>query len=147
MKNLLHAEKRAENHFRWAIEVAREIGAKNILAQANLGMGLLSLEMNETSKAEDYLSEAVDLFGWCEADIYLKQAESALASCQERSSSAHLRQSACDGGNRTDDGEGVARTQELGDDVALLPLGAGAQGGGALRSGANPLNEANFTKT
>jgi class 3 adenylate cyclase/tetratricopeptide (TPR) repeat protein len=85
MKNLLHAEKRAENHFRQAIEFAREIGAKNILAQANLGMGLLFLEMNEISKAEGYLTEAVNLFRWCEAEIYLKQAESALASCQERS--------------------------------------------------------------
>jgi class 3 adenylate cyclase/tetratricopeptide (TPR) repeat protein len=86
MKNLLHAEKRAENHFRRAIEVAREIGAKNILAQANMGMGLISLEMNEIGKAEGHLSEAVDLFRWCEAEIYLKQAEAALASCRERSS-------------------------------------------------------------
>jgi class 3 adenylate cyclase/tetratricopeptide (TPR) repeat protein len=86
MKNLPYAEKKAENHFRRAIEVAQEIGAKNILAQANLGMGLLSLEMNEISKAKNYLSEAVDLFRRCEAEVYLKQAEAALASCQEISS-------------------------------------------------------------
>jgi len=85
MKNLPHAEKKAEDHFCSGIEVAQEIGAKNILAQANMGMGLLSLEMNEISKAKDYLSEAVDLFRRCEAEVYLKQAEAALASCQERS--------------------------------------------------------------
>jgi hypothetical protein len=85
VKNLFQVENRAETYFRQAIDVAREIGAKNILAQANLGMGLLSLEMNQISKAEGYLSEAADLFRWCEANIYLKKAESALASCQERS--------------------------------------------------------------
>jgi len=86
MKNLPYAEKKAEVHFLSAIEVAQEIGAKNILAQSNLGMGLLSLEMNEISKAKDYLSKAVDLFRRCEAEIYLTQAEAALATCRERAS-------------------------------------------------------------
>lgn len=86
MKNLPYAEKKAENHFLRAIEVAREIGTKGLLAQANLGMGLISLEINEIGKAKVYLSEAVDLFRSCEAEVYLKQAEAALVSCHERSS-------------------------------------------------------------
>jgi len=86
MKNLPYAEKIAENHFSGAIEVAQEIGAKNILAQSNLGMGLLCLEMNKISKANNHLSEAVDLFRRCEAEVYLTQAEAALATCQERAS-------------------------------------------------------------
>ncbi len=86
VRNFLYAEKKAEDYFCRGIEVAREIGTNNILAQANLGMGLLSMERNEISKAEGYLSEAVDLFRRCEADVYLKKAEAALASCQERSS-------------------------------------------------------------
>ena len=86
VRNFLYAEKKAEDYFCRGIEVAREIGTNNILAQANLGMGLLSMERNEISKAEGYLSEAVDLFRRCEADVYLKKAEAALAACQERSS-------------------------------------------------------------
>jgi len=86
MKNLPYVEKKAEDHFRSAIEVAQQIGAKNILAQSNMGMGLLSLEMNEISKAKEYLTEAVDLFRRCEAEVYITQAVAALATCQERAS-------------------------------------------------------------
>ena len=62
-----------------AIEVAEEIGAKCILGQAYLGLGLLHKETGQTDKAKTCLSRAVQIFEQCDAETHLKEAEAALA--------------------------------------------------------------------
>ena len=78
IKNVPFAAKKAEGHFNKAIEVAKEIGAKGILGQAHLYLGLLHKAKNRTSLAKECISEAVKLFEECHADGYLKQAKEAL---------------------------------------------------------------------
>ena len=72
------ASKRAEDHFNKAIEVAREIGAKATLASACLGLGHLHKAKGRKDRARECISEAIDLFGQCEADLHLKKAREAL---------------------------------------------------------------------
>ena len=80
VKNLPFAGKKVEDHFNKAIEVAKEIGAKGVLGQAYLGMGLLHKRKGKTDQAKSCFSEAIQLFQKCEADVFLKQAKEALAS-------------------------------------------------------------------
>ena len=80
IKNVPFAGKRAENHFNKAIEAAKEIGAKGILGQAYLGLGLLYKARGRNDQAKACISEAVSLFEQCEAEVYLRQAKEALAS-------------------------------------------------------------------
>jgi class 3 adenylate cyclase/tetratricopeptide (TPR) repeat protein len=79
-KNLPFASRRARLHFEKAIEVAGEIGAKGILGQAYLNLGLLHIARKKIVPARECLSEAVRLFTECEAGVYLRQATEALAS-------------------------------------------------------------------
>jgi hypothetical protein len=60
--------------------VAKEIGAKGTLARAYLNLGLLHKTKKRMDKARDCISEAIQLFEECEAEVFLKQAEDALAS-------------------------------------------------------------------
>jgi tetratricopeptide (TPR) repeat protein len=69
---------KAEFHFNKAIEAAEEIGAKCILGQAYLGLGLLHKETGKTDKAKKCLSQAVQIFEQCDAEAHLKEAEEAL---------------------------------------------------------------------
>ena len=62
-----------------AIQTAREIGAKGVLAQASLDMGRLRQSKGRTDEARKYITEAIQLFEECEADVFLKQAREALA--------------------------------------------------------------------
>jgi class 3 adenylate cyclase/tetratricopeptide (TPR) repeat protein len=71
--------KKAEKHFNIAMNVAKEIGAKGILAQAYLDMGRLRQTKSKTDEARKYISDAIQLFEECEADGYLKQAKEVLA--------------------------------------------------------------------
>jgi len=80
IKNVSSAIKRAEDHFKKAIAVAKEIGAKSILGQACFGLGLLHKAKRRTDKARECLSEAIELLEQCEAELYLNQAKEALAS-------------------------------------------------------------------
>jgi class 3 adenylate cyclase/tetratricopeptide (TPR) repeat protein len=80
VKNVPFASKRAENHFNNAIEVAKDIGAKSIRAQANLDLGILHNSKGGTIHARECFKEAIQLFEQCEAEIYLRQAKEALAS-------------------------------------------------------------------
>jgi len=80
LKNVPSAGKKAEDHFNKAIEVAKEIGAKGTLGQAYLGLGLLHKAKGRRDQAKEFISEAVDLFEQCEAEVHLKQANEALAS-------------------------------------------------------------------
>lgn len=72
------ARRKAEDHFNKAIEVAREIGAKGVLGQIYLDLGLLHMAKNKKDEARVCLSEAVGLFEQCEANVYLKQAQEVL---------------------------------------------------------------------
>jgi predicted ATPase/class 3 adenylate cyclase len=80
IRNVPLAYKKAEAHFNKAIEVAKEIGAKDIQAQANLHLGLLHKAKGRKAEARECIIKAVHLFEQCEAKVYLKQAKEALAS-------------------------------------------------------------------
>jgi class 3 adenylate cyclase len=80
VKNVPFAAKKAEEHFNKAIEVAKEIGAKGILGQTYLDLGLLHKAKRRKDQARECISEAINLFQECEAKLYLYQAEEALAS-------------------------------------------------------------------
>jgi class 3 adenylate cyclase/tetratricopeptide (TPR) repeat protein len=79
VKNVPFAAKKAENHFQKAIEMAQEIGAKGLLGQVTLDLGLLHKIKGKTDEARKCISEAIQLFEECEADVFLKQAKEALA--------------------------------------------------------------------
>jgi len=79
LKTIPFASKRADCHFNKAIETARDIGAKGILGQAYLDLGLLH-KAKKKDHAKKCISEAVQLFEQCKADVYLKQANEALES-------------------------------------------------------------------
>jgi tetratricopeptide (TPR) repeat protein len=80
VKNVPFATKKSETHFSRAIEISKEIGAKGILGQSYLYLGLLHKAKKRTSPAKECISEAVQLFEECHADVYFKQAKEALAS-------------------------------------------------------------------
>ncbi len=77
-KSVPSARRKAEDHFNKAIEVAREIGAKGVLGQIYLDLGLLHMAKNKRDEARVCLTEAVGLFEQCEAKVYLKQAQEVL---------------------------------------------------------------------
>ena len=74
------AARKAEEHFSKAIELAGEIGARSVLGQAHLGLGLLHKAKGRTEKARESISRAIEIFEEIEADGFLKQAREALAS-------------------------------------------------------------------
>ena len=82
IKNVPFASKRAEEHFNRAIQVAKEIGAKGTMGMAYLDLGLLHKTKKRTEQAMRCISEAIQLFGECQAEIYLKQASEALSSLE-----------------------------------------------------------------
>jgi tetratricopeptide (TPR) repeat protein len=82
VKNVPFASKKAEGHFKKAIKVAEEMGAKTIMGAACLDLGLLYKAMKRKDQANKYISEAVKLFEQYDADIYLRQANEALESLQ-----------------------------------------------------------------
>ena len=75
-----YADKKAEDHFNKAIEVAKEIGAKCTLGMAYLDLGLLHNAKGEKDQARRYISTAIEVFEECEAETRLKQAKEALTS-------------------------------------------------------------------
>jgi tetratricopeptide (TPR) repeat protein len=79
IKNLPFAHKKAEEHLDIAIKMAGEIGAKSILGQAYLELGQLHKAKGKTEKASECITNAIEVFEKCEADVYLKQAREALA--------------------------------------------------------------------
>jgi len=62
------------------IETAKEIGARGILGQAYLDLGLLHKAKGKKDKAKECISTAIGCFEQCEADVFLKQAKEAIAS-------------------------------------------------------------------
>lgn len=78
-KNVPFAGQKAVEHFKEAIEVLDEIGAKGFLGTAYLDLGLLYKARKKTNQARECLLEAIKTFKECEAEAYLKQAKEALA--------------------------------------------------------------------
>ena len=78
IKAFPRAGEKAEYHLRKAIETAKETGAKTILGQAYLNLGLLHKTKGRKAQAQDCFLEAIKIFEPCEADIFLKQAKEAL---------------------------------------------------------------------
>ena len=82
LKSVPFAHKKAEAQFNKTIEIARENGAKNLLAQAYLDLGLLHKAKKRTDKARRCISEAIKIFEECGAKVYLEQAKEAIESLQ-----------------------------------------------------------------
>ena len=80
VKNVPQAGKKAEDHFRKAIEISKELGANVVLGGAYLNLGLFYKNKEKFSLASQYLSEAIKVFEESEAEVYLKQAKEALTS-------------------------------------------------------------------
>ena len=78
IKNVPFAKKKAEVHFNEAIEVAIKIGAKSLLGQAYIALGLIHKSRHRTEQARQCITQAIELFEEYEAEVYLKQAEEAL---------------------------------------------------------------------
>jgi len=80
VKNVPAAGKKAEDHFKRTIEIAKEIGAKSWMAVSYLDLGFLHKTKKRTDQAKECISKAIKLFEQCEATVYLKQAKEALVS-------------------------------------------------------------------
>ena len=80
VKNVPFASKKAEEHFAKAIKVTKEIGVKDTLGQAYLGLGLLHKAKNRKDQALDCISQAIRILEQCEAEGPLEEAKEALAS-------------------------------------------------------------------
>ena len=80
IKNVPSAARRAEDHIKKAIAVAKEIGAKGIEGQAYLAFGHLHQAKGRSEHARDCFSKAARIFEECEFEVYLKQAKKALES-------------------------------------------------------------------
>jgi tetratricopeptide (TPR) repeat protein len=80
IKSAPRAPEKAEYHLQKVIETAKEIGAKSILGQAYLDLGLLHKAKDRTERAREYITESIQIFEQCEADVFLKEAKEALAS-------------------------------------------------------------------
>ncbi len=80
VKNVPFALKKAENYFNKAIESAKRFGAKGILGQAYLDLGLLHNAKKRNNLAEKCISEAIHIFEQIGAEVRLKQAKDALSS-------------------------------------------------------------------
>jgi class 3 adenylate cyclase/tetratricopeptide (TPR) repeat protein len=80
VKHAPFSSQKAEAHFTRAIETAKEVGAKGLMAQSYHGLGLLHTAKKRTDQARECISKAIELFEQCEAEVYLLQAKQALAS-------------------------------------------------------------------
>lgn len=80
IKTVPFAARKAEGYLHTAIETAKEIGAKSVLGQAYFDLGKLHKAKRRLADARTCISQAVQSFEECEADVYLKQAREALAS-------------------------------------------------------------------
>jgi hypothetical protein len=80
VKNVPFASKKASNYFNRAIESAKKFGAKGILGQAYLDLGILHKAQKRNNLAGKCISEAVHIFEQIGAEVRLKQAQNALSS-------------------------------------------------------------------
>jgi class 3 adenylate cyclase/tetratricopeptide (TPR) repeat protein len=82
VKNAPAADKKAEGHFKRAIEITKEIGSINYMARAYFDLGRLHKAKKRIDQARECISRAIELFEQCEADVFLQQAKEALASLE-----------------------------------------------------------------
>ena len=82
VKNVPFASKKAEDHFNNAIEISKRIGDKPNLSQAYLNLGLLYKAKKKKAQAKKFISDAIEIFEECGAEVYLEQAKGALESLQ-----------------------------------------------------------------
>jgi len=80
VKNIPIAGRKVDHHFNEAIRMAKEIGAKGILGQSFLALGLLHKRKRREDKARQFFTEAIDAFEQCGAKTHLKRAKEALTS-------------------------------------------------------------------
>jgi tetratricopeptide (TPR) repeat protein len=78
LKNVPSAGKKAEDHFKKAIEVAKEIGANTSLGAALLYLGLLYKARGRSDEAGECLTEAIEIFERCELETLVNRAKEAL---------------------------------------------------------------------
>ncbi|MGM0663145.1 MAG: adenylate/guanylate cyclase domain-containing protein [Thermodesulfobacteriota bacterium] len=78
IKNAPFAERKAELHYNKAIDTAKEIGAKSILGQVKMDLGILHMSKKRTQKAKECIVEAMEVFEVCEAEGFLNQAKELL---------------------------------------------------------------------
>ena len=81
-KNVPFAGRKAEAHFREAIEVGEKIGAKSVAGPAYLDLGFLHIAKKRRDQAIECISKAIQIFEQCDAEGYLKKAKEALASLE-----------------------------------------------------------------
>ncbi len=74
IKHVPSAEKTAVEYFSRVIELAEEIKANGMAAQAHLELGLLYKGKKKTQKAKTHLKTAISIFETIGSDIYLEQA-------------------------------------------------------------------------
>ena len=79
IKNVPFAAKKAENYFQSAIRQFNEMGSKGWVGRASLDLGRLHKMKGRTGETRKYLTDAIQLFEECEADVFLKQAREELA--------------------------------------------------------------------
>jgi class 3 adenylate cyclase/tetratricopeptide (TPR) repeat protein len=79
VKHIPFSGQKADAHFNKAIEMANEIGAKALQGQAYLDLGLLRKAMKQSEDARECIFKAIKIFKECEAEVYLKLANEALA--------------------------------------------------------------------
>ncbi len=80
IKNVPSATRKAEDHFHKAIELFKQIGMKGYLGEAYLSLGQLYKATKRTGQARQCILEAIEIFEENGAEVYLKQANEALAS-------------------------------------------------------------------
>jgi len=80
VKNVPFAKQKAADNLKKTIDIAEEIGAKNMKGMAFLDLGLLHKVKGEKDKARECITTAMQLFEECEAEVYLQQAKEALNS-------------------------------------------------------------------
>jgi tetratricopeptide (TPR) repeat protein len=79
VKNVPFADRKAEAHFKRAIEVARAIGAKSLLGQVKFDLGLLHHAKKRPEQARQCIHEAILLFEECRAEAFAERAKNALS--------------------------------------------------------------------
>jgi len=83
LTNLPVVNRKIEQHFSKAIELAEEVKAKGILGQAYLDFGIYHQTKKRKDKARECITRAITLFEECKTDGYLTRAEKVLESLND----------------------------------------------------------------
>jgi len=80
IQHLPFAERKAVLHLKTTINLAEEIGAKGVMAQACFDLGLCYKHQKRMDQARRYIDRAIKIFNKCKAKGYLLKARQALES-------------------------------------------------------------------